>query len=131
VGDFHNIHRSGSGRNVDTESEQETTTHELLDTFTLGCNTLNDSTNDDAKTSNPHAESSSKGIGRRANEWQRNDTTNLVHRSNDTSPDTSILSVVVIQEVLVGEKIVDQRSIVTVHRRTEKSNETGSVELER
>jgi hypothetical protein len=130
VGNFHNIHGSGSRRNVDTETEQETTTHELLDTLTLGCYTLDDGTNDDAKTSNPHAESSSECIGGGTNEWQRDNTTNLVHGSHDTSPDTSILSVVVAQEILVGEEVIDQWTIVTVHRGAEKSDETSCVKLD-
>lgn len=37
---------------------------------------------------------------------------------------------VVIQEILVGEKVVDQRSVVTVHGCAKKSDETGNVELE-
>lgn len=69
VRNLNNIHRSGSSRNVDTETEQETTAHKLPDAFTLGGYTLNDGTNDNAKTSNPHAESSPKCIGRGTNEW--------------------------------------------------------------
>ena len=129
MGDFHNIHRPGSSCNVDTETEQETTTHELLDTIGLGCYTLDDCADNDASTSNDHAESSSEGISCRPNERQRDDTTNLVHRGNNTSPDTSVLSVVVTQEIAVGEKVVDQGSIVTVHSCAKKSDEASNVKL--
>jgi hypothetical protein len=130
MGNFHDIHWPGSSCDVDAEAEQEATTHKLLDTVGLGCYTLDDGANNDASTSNNHAESSSESIGRRTNEGQRDNTTNLVHGSNDPSPDARILSVIVGQESIVGEKVVNQRTIVTVHCCAEEADETGNVKLE-
>lgn len=114
-----------------TETEQETPTHELMNTGVGDGSTGDDGAHDDQKGANEHTHPSSPGVDCRSHEGKSADTTNLVHGRDQTSPDTVVLSMKEGQEVcLVRSETTEQRTIKPVHRLTEASEEQAAKESE-
>lgn len=64
------VHRPSSRGDVDSETQKETTSHKLLHTARLRCDSLDNGSDDDAKAAYPHTEASSVGISGGANKGE-------------------------------------------------------------
>jgi hypothetical protein len=128
---LNNVHGTSRGSNGDTESQKETTTHELPDGPVGDGGSLDDGTDDDDECAHEHTRLASPGVDGRPNEGNGNDGTDLVHGRHDTGPDTGVLDVEEFLEVGIEEEGVEERPIVTVHGRAEETDQAGEVERDR
>lgn len=92
VGHLDDVGWAGRSDNADTETEEETTTHELADAVGADASSLNDNTDDDNKTCDEHAAASSPGINGGADERNGNNTADLIHRGDDTCSLVSLMN---------------------------------------
>lgn len=83
---------------------------------------LNDCTNDDTQSTNEHATTTAKAINSRPNEWDSDDRSDLIHRRDQTSPDTTIRAMEEVLEDWVEEELIQKTSIVAVGCRAEESD---------
>jgi hypothetical protein len=91
---------------------------------------LDDGTNKDEGGTNSHADSSAEGINCRSDEWDGNNTANLVHGGDNTSPDTHIGDIEEVLELGDFQKRVKHRAIESIGSGAEESNETREVQDE-
>ena len=104
VVELDDVHGPGSSSDRDTKAEKETATHELTLSSVSLRSTLDDCTDDDDEGANEHADSPTPGVNGGSDKGKGNDAANLVHGSDDTSPSTGRLDVVLFLEELVLEK---------------------------
>jgi hypothetical protein len=123
--DLNNVHGSSRGGDGNSETEEETTPEESAGVL---CGTLDDGTNNDGQGTNKHANASAPSVDGGAHERESNDTTDLVHGSEDTSLDTVIFDLVTVAEVGVLEKVVDEGAVITIHRRAEHANNRAGID---
>ena len=89
----------------------------------MGSETLNDRADDDEGASKDHTDSPTPLINRWTDKWECTDTTDLVHRCDETSPYAFVLSVEVSQEVLlIGEQTAEQHRVEAIHGLAEESD---------
>lgn len=133
VRDLDDVTWTGGTENTDTETEEETTAHELSNGVIASWDTcdLNDNTEDNDGGGPEHGSTSSPCVDGWTDERNGDDRTDLVHGGHDTSPCTGVGDSEEGLEVLVGEKSTEERTIVTVGGRTAKSNSADRVELKR
>jgi hypothetical protein len=124
---FNDIHGTGRGSDRHTKAEEETSAHELSGGVGAG---LDGSSNNDGGSTNEHAPATAKAINARTNEGESDNTTDLIHGSDDTSPDTVVLDTIPFLEGGVLEQIVDKRAVISVHGTAEESNEREGIEPE-
>ena len=122
---LNDIHGTGRGSNGHTETEEEASTHELAGGVG-GC--LDGSSNNDSGGTNEHAPAATEAVDARTDERESDNTTDLVHGRDDTSPDTVVLDTVPLLEGGVLEQIVDQRAVISVHGTAEEADEREGVE---
>lgn len=124
-----NVERSSSGEDGHAETKQQTATHELTNgAATRFCGSLNDDTSAGNSTSNHHSISATPSIASGTDEGKSDDTTNLVHGSDNSGPGTCAFDLVVALEGVVGEERVKHRSIETVACRAEEADYRTDVE---
>lgn len=123
--------RSCSSRDRYAESNEETTTHHLADGCVGGCKALNNGTDNDEHAANEHANATSPTIDSWTDKGESGDTTDLMHRADDTSPDTLVLSVEMLQEVLlVVQETTQEHTIVAVHGLAEEADQEDGKQLQ-
>lgn len=112
---LNNVQRSSSGEDWHTETKQQATSHELTNSVVTGFRgCLDDNTCAGNGTTDHHSVPAAPGIASRADERKCGDTTDLVHRGDDTGPGTSGFDLVILLESVVRKKRVEHRSIKTV-----------------
>jgi hypothetical protein len=84
VRDFDDVDRAGGGGDSNTETKEETASHELVDASGVVAGELDDDTDDDDRGTNCHAGTSAPGIDGGTNKGDSYDGTNLVHGGDDT-----------------------------------------------
>ena len=90
---------------------------------------LDHSADNNQGTANSHAGSAAPLINGGSNEGEDADTSDLVHGGNKASPDTFVLAVEVLQEVLlVGQQTTEQHSVETVHCLAEEADQEDEEE---
>ena len=92
------VHGSSGGSNGDTETEEESASHELSDGIGSALDNGADDNNGGTRT---HSQATTETINNGADEGKSDNTTDLVHGGDNTSPDTIILDVVLLLEPLV------------------------------
>ena len=124
---FDNPDGPGGSCDRHTKSEHEPTTHHLALRCIGGCKSLNDGADNDQQASNEHANATAPSIDGRSNKWESGDTTNLVHGTDNTSPDAFVLSMEVLQEILlVVQETTQKHGIVAVHGLAEEADQENS-----
>lgn len=127
--DFDDVGWTSGGRDVDTETEDETSDNELSPA--LG-SSLNERTKDDKSSTDNHTPTTSPHVNHGADEWSSNDTTDIVDREEDTSLGTTTLwKTEVVQERLHRVDVTQNHTVVTVNARVEGSNQAEAVQLHR
>lgn len=123
--------RSCSSRDRYAESNEETAAHHLADGCVGGCEALNDGTDNDEHAANEHANATSPTVDSGADKGESRNTTDLMHRTDDTSPDTFVLSVEMLQEVLlVVQETTQEHTIVAVHGLAEEADQEDGKQLQ-
>jgi hypothetical protein len=84
VRDLDNVGRTSSGGDRDTETEEETASHELVNAGGLDAGDLDDDADNDDKGANSHTSPTTPGIDTGADTRDSNDRANLVHGGNNT-----------------------------------------------
>lgn len=84
VRDFDDVDGAGGGGDSNTETKEETASHELIDAGSVVAGELDNDTDDDDGGTNCHAGTSAPGIDGGTNKGDSNDGANLVHGSDDT-----------------------------------------------
>lgn len=126
------VQRSSGSEDRHTETEQQTTAHELANSAaTRFCGGLNNNTCATNSTTDHHSVPASPGIASGADEGKSGDTTNLVHGGDNTGPGTGAANIVVLLESVVREKRVEHRSIETVASGAHEADEGTDVEHNR
>ena len=127
-----NVQGSCSSEDGYTKTEQQTTTHELANSAATRLRgRLNDNTCTGNSTTDHHPVPATPGITSRTDEGKSGNTTDLIHGSNDASPGTSALDLVVLLEGVVREKRVEHRSIETVASGAEEADDGTNVQHNR
>lgn len=126
VVNLNNVHGACRRRNGDTETKQESASHELA----LGVgHTLDNGTNDDEDGTQEHAHATAESVNGRADKGKRDDTTNLVHGRDNAGPDAIVAALdVLLLEPGVLQQVVDERTIIAVHGTAEKCNDGEGVD---
>jgi hypothetical protein len=96
---LNNVDGARAGDERHTEAEEEASTHELRNAGVADCSSGDDGAHDDQEGSNDHTTFTAPSIHTRPDEGKRDDTTNLVHRRDNTSPGTVVRAVEVLQEI--------------------------------
>lgn len=129
MGCLDNVERSGSGHDGDSESEKETATHELADRVRIWFRSrLDNNTGTPDSAANHHSITTAPSVAGRADERESDDTTDLVHGGNNTSPSSGRADLVVLLELIVGEESVEHGAIETVASGAEEADECNYVE---
>lgn len=129
VSSLNNEHGSSGSQDGDTESEQETTTHELANGIVLWlCGRLNNDTQNGDGAADAHADFASPGIRARSDEWQGNDASDLIHGCDNAGPSTSRFDMVVLLERFVGEERVEHAAVESIASRAEEADEGAEEE---
>lgn len=114
---------------ADTEANQETATHELALGGVGRGETLDNGADDNADRADQHTPTAAPCVDGRTGEWKGADTTDLMHRRDETSPDTLVLAVEVSKEVLlIVEQTTEQHAVVAVHGLAEEANHESAEE---
>lgn len=125
VRDFDDVDGAGGGGDRNTETKEETASHELVDTGGDVAGELDNDTDDDDRGTDCHAGSSAPGIDGGTNKGDSYDGTNLVHGGDDTGFDTSSAHVKELLELRVGEESSKEGAIETVGGRAAEGDGTG------
>jgi hypothetical protein len=129
VAGLHNPDRTSSGGNAHTKAHKESTTHHLSLGRIGSGEALDDGSDNDQSTSNNHADATTKGVDGGSNEGESADTANLIHGSDQASPDTLVLAIEMLEKVfLVGEKATKQHGVEAVHCLAEEADQQGKEE---
>jgi hypothetical protein len=96
-------------------TEDESTAHKLTDTCILEGRSRDDGTQQDDDRADEHTPTTAPCINSGTDEGECNNTTDLVHGRDNTSPDTGIGAMEKGFELGVDEQAVEQTSVVTVH----------------
>tara|TARA_R110002003_G_scaffold1035_5_gene22091 strand:- start:5864 stop:6400 length:537 start_codon:yes stop_codon:yes gene_type:complete len=131
MGCLDDVKRAGGGHDGYSETEQETATHELsYRVVTWACSGLDDDTGAANGASNHHSVATSESVASGSDEWESDDTSNLVHGCDDTRPGSGGAYVVVRLEGVVGEKSVKHGSVETIASGAEEAHKSTDVEHE-
>lgn len=105
VRDLDDVGWACSSNNADSETEEETSTHELTHSVAtnVGACALDNYTDNNDYCCDGHASSTSPGVEGRANERESHNRADLVHGGDDTSPCSIILDIKKSLEVVVGQ----------------------------
>lgn len=125
--DFNAVGRSRGGEDGDTETEDETTSNELVAVVGRG----NDGSSDaNDPSTNEHTGTSSPAISNGTSEPGTGDTTNGVDREDETGGRTEVTRVELVLVVGHGVDGSHQGTIVTVGARAQEGNEHAPEEEE-
>lgn len=89
---------------------------------------LNDYSNATKDSTNHHSNSAAPGITGRTDEGKSDNSTDLVHGSDNTGPRSGTLDVVILLECIVGKERVKHGSVETVTCRAKEANKCADVE---
>ena len=130
VRNLNDVGRTNRGDHVDSETHEETSTHELLSAPGGGNSSLDDNTDNNDTTGDHHTNFSSPGIKSRANEWDRGDGTDLGHGADNTGTDTDVGDAEECLEAIVTEQVTEHARVETVGGGAEEANHADQVELD-
>lgn len=122
LNDIHGPSRSSNGH---TETEEETTTHELTRSVRRR---LNSRSNNDKGGTDQHAHAATEAVDAGADKGEGDDATDLVHGGDDAGPEAVVLDLVSLPEPGVLEQVVDEGAVVSVHGAAEEADEGEGVE---
>ena len=114
-------HGASGGGDRNTESQKEAPTHELVD-VSVPRRRRADGTGNDESTADKHTHPSAEFIVDGANERKSSKVTDLVQRSDDTSPGSAVGSAEFLQESLITQQGIVKRAIIAVHSRAEEAD---------
>jgi len=100
-----------------------------MDIVVCDTSTLNNDTDNNNDTSNEHATSTAPCINGGANEWESSNTTDLGHRSDNTSTNADVSDIHEILEGLVGQQGTEERGVKTVGGGAEEAYYGEQIEL--
>lgn len=131
VSGFDDPDRSCGSCDRHTKPENKSTAHHLTLGCIGGCKSLYDGTDNDQHAADEHANTTSPSVDGRTNEGKGGHTADLVHGADDTSPDTFILSVEVLQEVLlIVQETTQKHAVVAVHGLAEEADQENGKQLQ-
>lgn len=127
---FNDVDWTRSGDDADPEAQEETASHELMDAGIVDGRPCDHGAADDQDGSNEHTGAASEGVDGRADEWESGDTTDLVERRNNASPNAIIGTVEEFEKLFVGGQTTKEGAIESVHGLTEKAEQETCCEGE-
>lgn len=98
-----------------TLTENESATHKLSDACIFEGGSRDDCTHQDDHGADEHTPATTPSINSGTDEGKSDDTTDLVHGRNDTSPDSSVGAMEDSFKLRIDEQTIEQTSIVAVH----------------
>ena len=121
---------TSGGDDVDTETHEETTSHELTSLSSVDDSSLNDNTNADDQSTDEHTDSATEGVDSWTDEWDRGDGTDLGHGSDNASTNTDRANRHEVLEVSVVEQVTEEGGIETVGGGAAESDDGEGIQHE-